>query len=212
MMCKRTILRLTILQQPSNTRAACSVMNTSAVVPAATQTSACRTANTNTNTTPYPNTLPATGGPLLSFVCTLRKPLPDWISPNRPPILGIAAFGAGGMPGGGGGAPPDGMGGGGGAPPLGIGGGGGGPVGDATAGLSARGLLLSILESGRGGPMVPKRMEASCLALPAPAGRSSSSLESEASESTTLHSSSSGRARVRIDGTTGSAAARAFDS
>ena len=73
--------------------------------------------------------------------------------------------------GGGGGAPPagggGGPGGGGGAPFEGIGGGGGMPAGgDVTAGLSARGLLLSIEESGRGGAMVPKRIEASCLAPP----------------------------------------------
>lgn len=48
---------------------------------------------------------------------------------------------------------------------------------------------------GRGGAMVPKRMEASCLALP-PVGRASSSEESgESLESTTDHSSSSGRTR-----------------
>ncbi len=44
--------------------------------------------------------------------------------------------------------------------------------------------------------MVPNRMEASCFALP-PAGRSSLSLSEESSsvESTTDHSSSSGRTR-----------------
>ncbi len=42
--------------------------------------------------------------------------------------------------------------------------------------------------------MVPKRMDASCLALPPPGGWSSES-SSEASESTTDQSSSSGRTR-----------------
>lgn len=56
-------------------------------------------------------------------------------------------------------------------------------------------LAVSMALRGRGGAMVPKRMEASCLALP-PTGRSSSSEEEGSSlESTTDHSSSSGRTR-----------------
>lgn len=108
--------------------------------------------------------------------------------------------------GGGGGAPPrggGGPGGGGGAPLEGIGGGGGIPAGDdPTAGLSARGLLLSIEDRGRGGAMVPKRMEASCLAPPC-VGASSSSDE-ESSESTTDQSSSSCRPSLRAEGAAGS--------
>ena len=56
-------------------------------------------------------------------------------------------------------------------------------------------LALSIALSGLGGAMLPNRIEASCLALP-PVGRSSSSSEECSSlESTTDHSSSSGRTR-----------------
>lgn len=64
-------------------------------------------------------------------------------------------------------------------------------------GLAASGdFLSSLADKGWGGAMVPKRIEASCFALP-PAGRSSSSLSEESSsvESTTDHSSSSGRTR-----------------
>lgn len=108
--------------------------------------------------------------------------------------------------GGGGGAPPlgggGGPGGGGGAPLEGKGGGGGIPAGDVTAGLSARGLLLSIEDRGRGGAMVPKSIEASCLAPPCE-GPSSSSDE-ESSESTTDQSSSSCRPSLRADGALGS--------
>jgi len=73
-------------------------------------------------------------------------------------------------------------------------------------GLAASGdFFSSIADSGLGGAMVPKRIEASCFALP-PAGRSSLSLSEESSsvESTTDHSSSSGRTRdgrepVKVD-------------
>lgn len=137
------------------------------------------------------------------------------------PAPGIGGGGGGppgapapGIWGGGGGAEglPDGSGGGGGAfdgLAFGIGGAGGGPddaVGDAgviaTAGLSRPvGLFLSSMaESGRGGPMVPKRMLASCFAEP-PVGPSSSSDEELASSSTTDQSSSSPpRVRVRAVG------------
>ena len=87
--------------------------------------------------------------------------------------------------------------GGGGAPPgaeAGIGGGGGGLVGPLpTAGLAGV-ELLPVADEGRGGPMVPKRMDARWRALPAP-GPSSSEESSSLSEPTTDHSSSSGRAR-----------------
>lgn len=114
-----------------------------------------------------------------------------------------------------------GIGGGGGTPTLGMGGGGGGALGDAppkadpegigggggvatlsvactdgVEGLSTGVLGLScssIAERGRGGAMVPNRIEARCLALP-PVGWSFSSSESSV-ESTTDHSSSSGRTR-----------------
>lgn len=103
-----------------------------------------------------------------------------------------------GMGGAGGGAPakapakadPEGIGGGGGAPPLSIEG------ADGVEGLSIGVLDLSfssIAERGRGGAMVPNRMEARCLALP-PVGWSVSSSELSV-ESTTDHSSSSGRTR-----------------
>lgn len=88
------------------------------------------------------------------------------------------------------------------------GGGGGGAGGGATPapkgtwgadgvdGLAVGDLAVSMALRGRGGAMVPKRMEASCLALP-PVGRASSSEEESGSslESTTDHSSSSGRTR-----------------
>lgn len=125
--------------------------------------------------------------------------------------------------GGGGGAPTLGIGGGGGAPVMGMGGGGGAPsgappnadpvgsVGGAgalsllidgpavgVAGLSLSGVFglsfSSIAERGRGGPIVPKRMDARCLAVP-PEGRSDSSSDESSLESTTDHSSSSGRTR-----------------
>ena len=57
------------------------------------------------------------------------------------------------------------------------------------------GFLSSIADSGRGGAIVPNSIDASCFALP-PVGllASSSSSEDEV-ESTTDHSSSSGRTR-----------------
>jgi len=99
------------------------------------------------------------------------------------------------MGGGGGAAPPGGMGGGGGAPLDGIGGGGGGEPGAGELGFE----VLSIADIGRGGAMVPKRMEARCFALPPPGGWSSSS--SSSLDSTTDQSSSSvGLARERPEG------------
>ena len=108
----------------------------------------------------------------------------------------------------------------------GMGGGGGGGGGGAGGGASApappppkdkcgaegeaglaKGLLMrsgdfawSDALRGLGGAMVPKRMEARCLAL-VPVGRSSSSEEEEGSsvESRTDHSSSSGRTREGRD-------------
>lgn len=78
--------------------------------------------------------------------------------------------GGGGAPpagiGGGGGAPPDGIGGGGGAPDAGIGGGGGGEPGAGELDFDG----FSMADIGRGGAMVPKRMEARCFALPPPGG------------------------------------------
>lgn len=97
---------------------------------------------------------------------------------------------------GGGGGP----GGGGGAVPAGIGGGGGIPAGGA--GVEAGESLLSIDDRGRGGAIVPNKMEARCWAPPF-VGFSSSS-EDESSESTTDQSSSSCRPRVRADGAAGS--------
>ena len=118
-----------------------------------------------------PKTLPAVEAVLLSLVSTFLNPLPAVISPSKAPRFGAppGAFMLG--IGGGGGAPPagggGGPGGGGGALFEGIGGGGGMPAGgDVTAGLSARGLLLSMEERGRGGAMVPNSMDASCLAPP----------------------------------------------
>lgn len=91
-----------------------------------------------------------------------------------------------------------GIGGGGGAPELGIGGGGGGDVGPwPIAGLvGVLAVPVPAADRGRGGPIVPKRMDARWRALPAP-GPSSSDESSSLSESTTDHSSSSGRARER---------------
>ncbi len=126
---------------------------------------------------------------------------------------GGGAGGALGIPGGGGGG-----GGAGGAPDRGIGGGGGGGAaggspssklpgmsGDmamAIFGVGGAGLdglsidlLSSIVDKGLGGAIVPKSIEASCFALP-PLGLSVSSSSSEDEvESTTDHSSSSGRTR-----------------
>jgi hypothetical protein len=70
------------------------------------------------------------------------------------------------------------------------------------AGLAAGVSLLSIDDNGRGGAIVPNRIEAKCLAPPC-VGASSSS-EDESSESTTDQSSSSCRPRVRADGAAGS--------
>jgi len=125
--------------------------------------------------------------------------------------------GAAGGPSGSGNPPGIGGGGGGaeGAPfATGIGGGGGGAYGafdpgnggggeaaggeptfcDEVGELSGAGDLglSSMADIGRGGPMVPKRIEARCLALPL-SGRSSSSasLSELSDESTTDHSSSS---------------------
>lgn len=121
------------------------------------------------------------------------------------------------MPGGGGGggaegAPFAGIGGGAGAAAggqlsaesnvPGIGGAGGGDIGAPVLGVGGAGLdrlstdfLSSIAESGLGGAIVPNSIDANCFALP-PVGFSgpSSSSEDEA-ESTTDHSSSSGRVR-----------------
>lgn len=114
-------------------------------------------------------------------------------------MVGIGG-GGGGPPlgnGGGGGAELLGIGGGGGAPPVGIGGGGGGAGGLKAPSLGA-GLLgfdaTPAADNGRGGPIVPKRMEARWRALPAP-GPSSSDESSSLSEPTTDQSSSSGRTR-----------------
>jgi hypothetical protein len=173
----------------------------------------------------YPKTRPATALALLSFVSVFLNPFPAWICPSNAPISPVPdRAGAEGMGGGGGGPPgaslpgkggggggalgaplskPGGGGGGGaalGAPKPGIGGGGGAEV-DSNApgagGASCTGVagLLSMLESGRGGAMVPKRMEASCLADPPPGRSSSSSSLSSLSDPAADHSSSSGRRR-----------------
>jgi hypothetical protein len=55
--------------------------------------------------------------------------------------------------------------------------------------------LSSIADKGLGGPIVPKRIEARCFALPPPGLSSSSSEESSLSEPVADHSSASGRAR-----------------
>jgi hypothetical protein len=73
--------------------------------------------------------------------------------------------------------------------------------GDETAGLSARGLLLSIEDNGRGGAIVPNKSEARCFAPPWGA---SSSSEDESSESTTDQSSSSCLPLAREGAATGS--------
>jgi len=164
-----------------------------------------------------PKTLPATLDWLLSLVSTFFNPLPLTISSSKAPTIGgfpPAALGPGGGGGGGGGtsgAPPNdpGMGGGGGGPlgapfAAGIGGGGGGAGGasivgivgvdgDATPRSAVGDFLSSMVDNGRGGAMVPNRIDARCLA---PVGRSSSSSSEESSvESTTDHSSSSGLTR-----------------
>ena len=127
----------------------------------------------------------------------------------------------GGGGGGAGGASKPGIGGGGGALEVGIGGGGGGAAAGASpssklpgmggaggggdiaapvlgvggAGLvGVSGFLSSIAERGLGGAIVPNKIDASCLALP-PVGLSASSSSSDEVESTTDHSSSSGRTR-----------------
>jgi hypothetical protein len=167
-----------------------------------------------------PKTLPATAAVLLSLVTVFFRPFPAWISPSsaptagEPPPLadrvggprGAELFGIGG----GGGAEDPGIGGGGGggggavgAPNSGIGGGGGGgaPGLDSKAagtdGESCTGVggLLSIADNGRGGAMVPNRIDARCLAEPPVGAPPSSSLESSFSDSATDHSSSSGRRR-----------------
>lgn len=108
--------------------------------------------------------------------------------------------GGGGAPpagiGGGGGAPPSGIGGGGGAPPAGMGGGGGGEAGEGDVGLES---LFSMADIGRGGAMVPNRIDASCLALP-PVGPWSSSSSSSLDSTTDQSSSSEGLARERPEG------------
>ena len=135
-------------------------------------------------------------------------------------IPGGGGVGAGGgvpgIPGGGGGgvaagAPDVGIGGGGGGGAAGgspssklpaMGGGGGGDMAVAILGVGSAGLvglsvdfLSSIADKGLGGAIVPKSIEASCFALP-PLGLSLSSSSSEDEvESTTDHSSSSGRTR-----------------
>jgi hypothetical protein len=167
-----------------------------------------------------PKTRPATAAVLLSLVTVFFRPFPAWISPSsaptagEPPPLppladrvggprGAELFGIGG----GGGAEDPGIGGGGGgaagAPNSGIGGGGGGgaprldPKAAGTDGESCTGVggLLSIADNGRGGAMVPNRIDARCLAEPPVGAPPSSSLESSFSDSATDHSSSSGRRR-----------------
>ncbi len=114
---------------------------------------------------------------------------------GKPPGIGGGGGGAEGaliapgIGGGGGGA--------GGAFDPGIGGGAGAAGGEPTCCAGEAGEigdlgLSSMADIGRGGPIVPKRIEARCLALPL-SGRSSSSASfSELSdESTTDHSSSS---------------------
>jgi hypothetical protein len=174
-------------------------------------------------------TLPTTAL-LLSFVATFFKPFPAWICPSNAPIsLGPALPAPAPAPGGGGGgatgAPPGGGGGGGGplgAPSPGIGGaggagGGGGlavsnpPVPEGVSGTGVAGLLpvsaRSIALNGRGGAIVPNRIEASCFADPAPAGAGPSSSESSCSEPAADHSSSSSSGRRREVGFTASWAA-----
>lgn len=123
-------------------------------------------------------------------------------------VPGILGRGGGG---GAAGAPEVGIGGGGGGGAAGgspssklpgMGGGGGGDMATAILGVGSAGLvglsvdfLSSIADKGLGGAIVPKSIEASCFALP-PLGLSLSSSSSEDEvESTTDHSSSSGRTR-----------------
>lgn len=128
---------------------------------------------------------------------------------NAPGIGGALGAPLAGMGGGGGagGTPKPGMGGGG-------GGGAGGPEGAVDGSSSAEEAngrtpdgvvggedlgLSSIADSGLGGAMVPKRIDARCLALPRSGRSGSSSSEEESSlESTTDHSSSSCRTRLRF--------------
>ena len=115
----------------------------------------------------------------------------------------------GGGGGGAGGAPDDGMGGGGGGAAD------GGPSSSKLPGMEGVGgkekaalgvgrpglvglsadLLSSIADNGRGGAVVPNSIDASCLALPPVGLSASSSLSEDEVESTTDHSSSSGRIR-----------------
>lgn len=157
------------------------------------------------------------------MVTTFFSPFPFAISPSSPCLAPPFATAAGGGNGGADGGARLGRGGGGGAPlggaVSGIGGGGGGePGGPALNGGGGGGgtsklemggtdgvdgLLMGVVslswspvaERGLGGAMVPNRMEARCLALPPPEVRSGSSSEEFSVESTTDHSSSSGRAR-----------------
>ena len=99
---------------------------------------------------------------------------------------------------------------------FGMGGGGGAAAaGDVTSGLLTAGDCGagdSMADIGRGGAIVPNRMDASCLALP-PLGRSSSSSDESSDDSTTDQSSSSfGAARVRAGAADGSGRAVLFCS
>ena len=152
--------------------------------------------------------------------------MPEEICPSSAPRLGTAAGGPDGIGGGGGGGvasvgklPGIGGGGGGGgggalAPKFSIGGGpggggggggGGAPGGGATiTGLElAADSLFPILDSGLGGAIDPKRIDAKAAVLVLPA--SSSELLSESgSESTTDQSSSgSGLTRLRLTNAVG---------
>ena len=164
-----------------------------------------------------PRTRPATEAVLLSLVTVFFSPFPATISPSSaptvgaPPPLAVRVGGPRGAElfgiGGGGGAEDPGIGGGGGgaagAPDSGIGGGGGGGPSEldskapAINGLSCTGVegLLSIADNGRGGAIVPNRIDAKCLAEPPVGAFPSSSLDSSLSDSATDHSSSSGRRR-----------------
>ena len=84
----------------------------------------------------------------------------------------------------------------------GMGGGGNGEVGTPILGVGGPGLeglsidlLSSIADKGRGGAMLPKSIDANCLALPPVGFSGPSSSSDEEVESTTDHSSSSGRTR-----------------
>lgn len=163
--------------------------------------------------------------PLPAWISPSKPPM--FGAAGRGPAPPAGGGGGGGAPplgiGGGGGAPALGIGGGGGAPPFGIGGGdgekapgmggggGGAADGDETsapgdltpAGDCGVGEDVSKLDSGRGGAMVPKRIEASCLALP-PVGPESSSEESSSESTTDQSSSSLGTERVRAGAALGS--------